>query len=150
MQALHFNQYIMKQFFCKQNIDTMNDISLPPAFLGQEVRVIDQFGDPLVGVHIQNKNDGFATITNQNGIAQLEAFGNVVFTFSHIGKETRILSLSEIAGGEVVLVDAIDQLDEVIITTDKPKTNKIWWFAGAFALGYVLLRKKKEPKKVSL
>ncbi|MBW1296438.1 carboxypeptidase-like regulatory domain-containing protein [Aquimarina litoralis] len=123
---------------------------LPPAPLSGQVRVINGFGDPLEGVHVQKTSGGFATITNQNGVAQLEAMGNESFMFSHIGKETRTLAFNDISGGEVVLEDELNMLDEVVITAKKPKYQKVWLAAGAVALGLLLFRKKKEPKKVNL
>ncbi|WP_299431567.1 hypothetical protein [uncultured Aquimarina sp.] len=138
-----------KQFGCGHIID--KNINRPAAPSQIEIRVVDGYGDPLQGVHIQGSVGNFATITNQNGIAHLEARPNDEFIFSHIGKETRILTFSELSHNkDIVLDDQIEPLDEVVIIS-KPKVKKSsvgWWLAALGVATYFAFRKK--PKKVSL
>lgn len=121
---------------------------MPPRPLQKQIRVVDEFGSPLVGVHVIS-DFGDKTITNQNGIATVDSYPSSAISFSHLGKVKKSLIAMDIQG-DVVLEDDIEMLDEVVLIP-KPKANKsAMWLLGVVLVGSYFVFKKKKPKKVNL
>ncbi len=144
----------MKQFACttKPKTTPTKDIHME-----KKVRVVDEFGTPLSGVHVIGAK---STITDAKGEATIQSRVAAEITFSYVGKETLQLPFAKI-GDTVVLKDNIDTLDAVIINATKE--DHLWkWLLGVTGVGLLVYANAKSknsatkkkapqaPKKVNL
>ncbi|WP_271765938.1 hypothetical protein [Aquimarina algiphila] len=150
----------MKQFACRNNLAVTpgiikhtvfptKDISrkISPAMsIQKDVTILDEKGKPLVGVHVFSGSSN--TITNARGEATISSNGKEFITLSHVGKITENISFAKI-GKVIVLKDAIESLDEVIINAAKSQKDNLWIWALVLTGGY-LWYKSKTPKPVAL
>ncbi len=82
-----------------------------------QVRVINEFGEPLRNAHIfTSKSNG--TTTNSSGSATLTGDAYATVTISHIGKKPMQYTLQN-TPSEVILKADYQGLDEVVITAPK-------------------------------
>ena len=128
----------------------------------KHVKVYDDFGYPVEGVHVTYGVNG--TVTNQNGCATVQGlfFGNEWVTFSHISFKNQSYPISNIPNDIYLESEAI-QGDEVIITStpktdpapipvvikDKNKPYLQYILAGISIIGFLAsLSGNDEPKPV--
>ncbi len=88
---------------------------------GQELtahgKVVDQQGDPLIGVTVQvTAKPGLGTITNFDGEFSLRLDKKDILTFSYVGFQTREIAVSEVSMPlTVTLLEDRELLDEVVV-----------------------------------
>lgn len=88
---------------------------------GQELtahgKVVDQQGDPLIGVTVQvTAKPGLGTITNFDGEFSLRLDKKDILTFSYVGFQTREVAVSEVSMPlTVTLLEDRELLDEVVV-----------------------------------
>ncbi|GAA4274962.1 hypothetical protein U6A24_12620 [Aquimarina gracilis] len=138
----------MRQFACtiKPKTETITKTVMPE----KRIIVLDVFGTPLEGVHVIGSVHN--TITDGKGEAIIQSHGSEEITFSHVGKVTEKIAFSQLSN-VVILKDAIEDLEEVIISAVKPKKDNLWiWILGLSAGGLYLWskNKKKQPRTVNL
>lgn len=80
-------------------------------------RVVDELGQPIVGVTVKVKNTTTATATDLKGAFSITApDNNAILVFSYIGYETNELAAKDISNGQVItLVASVTNLREVSI-----------------------------------
>jgi len=93
-----------------------------------EGKVIDSSGEPLAlaNITIQDgtraKKLGVSADLDGNFYLENEVIEpDSVFMISYIGYEPKLLKASELDGNEVMLLDAMEQLEEIVVT-GKPST----------------------------
>ncbi|WP_271770454.1 peptidase associated/transthyretin-like domain-containing protein [Aquimarina algiphila] len=147
----------MKQFACTNRpsgiikhtmFPTVNEPKkiAPAMSIQKEVTILDETGKPLVGVHVFS--GGSNTITNAKGEATISSNGKEFITLTHVGKITENIPFAKL-GKVIVLKDAVESLDEVIITSVKSQKGNLWLWALVLGGGY-LWYKSKVPKSVAL
>ena len=80
-------------------------------------RVVDDNGDPMIGVSVMIKGSGKGTITDQNGVFQFpsELSKNEILVFRYMGYgEKEIFSPKN--GENVILVEETKMLNDVVVT----------------------------------
>lgn len=78
-------------------------------------KVIDQLGDPLIGVNVSVKGTTTGTITDFDGNYSLEAPSNAVLLFSYIGYRVQEVAVSSQSIINVTLTEDTQRLEEVIV-----------------------------------
>ncbi|MGB7786145.1 MAG: carboxypeptidase-like regulatory domain-containing protein [Salinimicrobium sp.] len=84
--------------------------------------VNSQTGEPLVSAYLAVENSNISTVTNSEGKFSLkipERLGNVNITISHLGFQSKSLSLGDFKKGEVVIAlnETVEELSEVSLFT---------------------------------
>lgn len=102
------------------NVGQGNEGSLPyeqgDKTLSVSGRVVDTNGDPIPGVNIVIEGTNFGTITNVDGIYNLEAPAEGSLVFSFIGFVSQTVPINGRPNIDVVLEQEILGLDEVVVT----------------------------------
>ncbi len=89
--------------------------------------VVDDIGDPLLGVSVVRKGTSTGTITDIDGKFAIEAGPSDVLVFSYIGfltEEVRITAENSTGEFVVKMTNDILQLDELVITGTSALTSK--------------------------
>jgi TonB-linked SusC/RagA family outer membrane protein len=81
-------------------------------------KVVDENGDGMPGVHIRSDNGRLATVSNDDGTFSIlaERLSSADFTFTFIGMKTTERTLKNGVGETVVMKDAVNSIDEVVVT----------------------------------
>lgn len=93
--------------------------------------ITDSFGEPLLGVNIfpvvEGKNLNIGTITDRDGNfdwATDEISNDTIIKFSYLGKKPIELKANQLSNKNLVMLDAIDELNEVVVTATKKKNEQ--------------------------
>lgn len=97
------------------------DISLVPV----KGKVINEQGEPLIGVNVRVKGSSIGTITDINGLFKLSLPQNGSIIFSYIGYQELEQSISSRDEWQVVLKEDAQTLNEVVVTTQKRRQTSI-------------------------
>lgn len=88
-------------------------------FVAQEIlegQVVDQDGEPLIGVNVLVKGTTQGTATDIDGRFALENVDdNAVLVFSYVGYQTQEVNLSGRANITITMVEDLQTLDEVVV-----------------------------------
>lgn len=110
----------------------------------KKIQIISQNGSPVIGAHVLNaSNKRTGTITNLDGIATVYAAENDVIKISHVSGASKEFQFQNLP--EVIELEA-NELDETVVTANKPKTANLGVFALLIALGiggYFMYNKNK-------
>ena len=101
---------------------SLNCFAISDNFYG---RVVDDNGDPMIGVSVMIKGSGKGTITDQNGVFQFssELSKNDILVFRYMGYgEKEIVSLKN--GDNVILLEDTKMLNDVVVTALGIKREK--------------------------
>lgn len=79
-------------------------------------KVIDESGEPLIGVNISVDGSSTGTITDIDGNFTIKAFSNSKLKISYIGYATQIVAASNKEFYQIVLKQDAEVLDEVVVT----------------------------------
>ncbi len=74
-------------------------------------------GEPLFGVNVLIKGTNRGTITNSDGTYQIDVAPGEVLVFSSVGFETKEISYTGQSTLDVTLVEDLESLDEVVVTS---------------------------------
>ncbi len=77
--------------------------------------VVDEAGEPLVGVTVKPKVGNGGTITDLDGVFMLPKMKNKVYVFSFIGYKTMEVRLTTQKGQRVVMLPDNKTLNEVVV-----------------------------------
>ena len=78
-------------------------------------RVIDESGNPIIGVEISEKNTYHGTLTNINGGFSIEVSSNGTLRFSHLAYKSLELEVNSIKSTTIVLVEEDIKMDEIVV-----------------------------------
>lgn len=81
-----------------------------------EGAVVDENGEPLIGVNVIIEGTGKGTVTNVDGNFSLTVAKGDVLKISYIGYVTKMLPVNERSSYRVVLNSDAKELDEVVVT----------------------------------
>ncbi|WP_353135550.1 TonB-dependent receptor [Pseudopedobacter sp.] len=85
-------------------------------FINVTGTVKDKDGNPLPGVIIQVKGSSLSTVTNENGIYNLNLpVGNEVLVFNYLGFKKKEVSAAGQSNLNIILEEDISKLDEVVV-----------------------------------
>lgn len=79
-------------------------------------KVVDEKGEPLIGVNVAVEGATLGTITNMDGSFVLSTTGNATLKFSYIGYATQFLTLSDKEFYDVIMNQDNEVLEEVVVT----------------------------------
>jgi hypothetical protein len=112
----------------------------------KQIKIVDEFNNPLVGAHV--KQTGRGSSTGKDGIAYIHNdYGPA--TISYVGTKTQTHSFNSIPAKVVMKMDSLDEV--VVQSNPKQETPKYLWPAIGFTVGLLILMSVgSEPKKVTL
>jgi len=115
----------------------------------KNVLVVDEMDRPLDRVHLSWGYGG--TTTNFSGIASVSAMPNQRVTITYVGKEPDYYTLSDLPK-KIILMNRIESLDEVVITSPRKTPKYLFPALGATALLAILMSMagNDAPKKITL
>ncbi len=79
-------------------------------------KVTDDTGISLPGVTVLEKGTNNGTVTNQDGVYQIEAAANSSLSFSFIGYTTKEVAVEQKNQINVILEESVRAIDEVVVT----------------------------------
>ena len=79
-------------------------------------KVVDENGEPLIGVNISVEGSSTGTITDMNGSFMIKASDKSKLKISYIGYATQMIAVSNKDFYQVVLKQDAEVLDEVVVT----------------------------------
>lgn len=79
-------------------------------------KVVDENGEPLIGVNISVEGSSTGTITDMNGSFRIKASDKSKLKISYIGYATQMIAVSNKDFYQVVLKQDAEVLDEVVVT----------------------------------
>lgn len=78
-------------------------------------KVIDEPGEPLIGVSVKNQNSGVIVITDFGGMYKIQAKSGDVLLFSYIGMLTQSITVKEQAILNVRMKEDVQTLTETVV-----------------------------------
>lgn len=111
-------------------------------------KIVDEFLEPLPYATINSVNDRTIwTVTDEDGKYYLNVPSTHNVAINMMGFETLTIPAFQLMAEYTVLkMDSSNQLNEVVITANKPKKDNTWLYAGLGILGLLAvvgLRKNK-------
>ncbi|WP_236976130.1 SusC/RagA family TonB-linked outer membrane protein [Membranihabitans maritimus] len=103
---------------------TVSDSMAPPEDIGG--KVLDEDGNPLIGVNVQIKSNGVGTSTDFDGKFILEGVSeDATLVFSYIGYKTVEVELNGSLNIDVTLISDSEMIDEIVVVGygSKKKVN---------------------------
>lgn len=79
-------------------------------------KVVDEAGEPLIGVNIQVEGSADGVITDLDGKFTIEAPKGSTLTFTYIGYATQNVKVTDLDIYNVRLASSVEQLNEVVVT----------------------------------
>lgn len=79
-------------------------------------KVLDDKGEPLPGVSVQEKGTNNGTVTNNNGSFLIDVKdGNAILVFSAVGYSTKEIAASAVQNSSITMTASDQQMDEVVV-----------------------------------
>jgi TonB-linked SusC/RagA family outer membrane protein len=101
------------QIVLKRKTETPPELAVLPKRI--KGTVVDEKGDPIIGVTVYLKGSTIGTITGLNGEFSLESNINGTLIFSHISYLTRELDASKVSNTRIILTEESRKIEEVVV-----------------------------------
>ena len=113
LTPLHINFEIANAKIILTKQDQVNNGSVTVTVKGS---IVDEAGEPLIGVNIAAMSTGKGTISDINGDFTVEAAKNEILNISYIGYVSQQIKVGTQSSIHVILKEDTQTLDEVVVT----------------------------------